>query len=52
MTISKTFPAGYWQISEVVNGTLLSHVYVGFNRAEATKLFKEVVKDFKKSLTK
>jgi hypothetical protein len=52
MTISKTFPAGYWQISQVVNGTLLSRVYVGFSRAEAKKVFAEYVKDFKKSLTK
>lgn len=41
MTITKSFPHGYWQVSDVVEGQrIISMTYIGYTRREAVEDFK------------
>jgi hypothetical protein len=44
VTISKSFPHGYWQISAMKGGSRVSRTYIGFTRQEAVAAFRVEVK--------
>ncbi len=43
MTVTKSFPHGYWQVSDIVAGHLVSRTYIGYTKREAIAAFKEEV---------
>ena len=47
MTVVKSFPQGFWTISDIINGYLVTRSYAGFTKREAIKLFKQDTKERK-----
>ena len=43
MSITKLFPSGAWEISDLVNGYLIRRVYYGYTKREAIAEFKAEV---------
>jgi hypothetical protein len=44
MTISKSFPHGYWQVSTMKDGARFSRTYIGFTKREAIAAFRVEVR--------
>jgi hypothetical protein len=44
MTITKLFPSGAYEVSDIVNGHLFKRVYFGYTKKEAVKQFKTEAK--------
>jgi len=40
MTATKLFPSGAWEISDIIGGYLVRHVYYGYIKREALAAFK------------
>lgn len=47
MSITKLFPGGAWEISDIIAGQLVRRVYYGYNKREAIQEFRA---EFKESL--
>lgn len=45
MTIEKRFHDGAWVISDVINGFLVTRVYMGYSKKEAITMFKRDSKE-------
>jgi hypothetical protein len=41
MTATKLFPSGAWEISDIVCGYLVRHVYYGYTKREALRQFRQ-----------
>ena len=43
--VSRLFPSGAWQVSDIVGGYLVARTYYGYTRAQAVALFRESVRN-------
>ena len=43
MTISKVFPSGAWQVSDIIRGYLVTRTYYGYSKREAARMFRREV---------
>lgn len=43
MSITKLFPSGAWEISDIINGYLVRRVYYGYTKREAIDEFKNEI---------
>ena len=44
MSVTKLFPSGAWQVSDIINGHLVRRVYYGYTKRGAIEAFKGEVK--------
>jgi hypothetical protein len=47
MTIEKKFPSGALEITDIVDGQLITETYMGYTKREAVQLFREKIRALK-----